>query len=217
MFLAFGLGEAGWIYWAIVFEVTAVLSCRLEQRRSFPADAVPWLGKLPEEAGLRSPCWRPETHTTSTRWRETAGLRCVVWQWTLLSILTEEETINILVMPVQCVVMLLLGKRLVLLLPDVQVAYVVKPPLPLLRQTRPHRVLVLTRQLGEMYKVIHMRCIAHELFDNENSYKPMRMFVNLHVQLNAVSYVNFMSLGLIENRWWDSPRYCFCGSQFVRG
>lgn len=89
-----------------------------------------------------------------------------------------------------------LGQMLVLLLPDGQVVYVVKPPLPLPRQTRPHRVLVLTRQLGEMYKVMHMRCIAHELFDNENSFKPMRMFVNLHVQLNVVSWV-------IENRLWD--------------
>jgi len=45
---------------------------------------------------------------------------------------------------------------------------------------------MLTRQLEEMYKVMHMRCIAHELFDNENSFKPMRMFVNLHVQLNVM-------------------------------
>ena len=91
-------------------------SSHLAPRRSFQVAAVEWLDRLPVEEGPRSPCWRLVMLTTSSEWRGTAGLRCVVWLWILLSILMVVVTINISVMLAQSGVMLLLVKRLVSLL-----------------------------------------------------------------------------------------------------
>lgn len=72
----------------------------LVPERPLLVELEPWsVWSLPVEE-LINPSWRPVTNSTSSRDKERSGLKLEVLPWTLLSILTEVVTINILVSPV---------------------------------------------------------------------------------------------------------------------
>jgi len=122
--------------WMRLCTLLAGSSFLLVRRRLCRVHVGQWLGKLQVEGELRSLFLRLVMLTTSLEWRGTAGLRCVVWLWTQLSILMEEVTTSTLGMLVLSGVMLLLARRLVSLLPGELVVLGVKLLPLLLKLTR---------------------------------------------------------------------------------